>query len=88
LTDEHEDFLKIVRSLASSIAALKTIHHRTSSLEVKLNQASRLFNIQEVLTRVNTTQDLIDQIEIQIDNLEMRISAIEHMDFRLKTSGQ
>jgi hypothetical protein len=41
-----------------------------------------------ILKRMNAVQSLVDQIEIEIDKLEKRVSAIEHVDFRLRTSGQ
>jgi hypothetical protein len=42
----------------------------------------------QILKRINAVQELVDQIEIEIDKLEMRVSAIEHMGFRLRTGGQ
>ncbi|MFW9832537.1 MAG: hypothetical protein ACFFEK_00945 [Candidatus Thorarchaeota archaeon] len=44
--------------------------------------------LSSILKRMNAVQSLVDQIEIEIDKLEMRVSAIEHVDFRLRTSGQ
>ena len=44
-------------------------------------------SLSQILKRLNAIQSLVDQIEIEIDKLEMRVSAIEHMGFRLKTGG-
>lgn len=88
MKDEIENFSKTVRALESHIATLEKIHLRASSLEDKVTHDSGEINIQDVLSRVNTVQNLLDQIEIQVDNLEMRVSAIEHMGFRLRTGGQ
>jgi len=85
--DELEDFSKIVKILKSHILALEKIQDRTSSLESEITGSGTL-NIQDILSRINAVQDIVDRIEIEVDNLEMRVSSIEHVGFRLRTSGR
>jgi prefoldin subunit 5 len=87
LKDEFEDLSEIVQNLKAHVAALENIHHRASALEAKGEHGSGSFNLQDILTRINAVQDLVDRIEIELDNLEMRVSSIEHMGFRIKTGG-
>ncbi len=87
MKDELEDFSKIVQTLEVHISALENIHHRASVLEARDMHSSGAFNLQDILTRINAVQDLVDRIEIELDNLEMRVSSIEHMGFRIKTGG-
>lgn len=75
------DFIKGLGELEERIADLE----RISKSHLPNNHIG---SVAEVLKRLNSVQDLIDQIEIEIDKLEMRVSAIEHVGFRLRTSGQ
>ena len=70
---------------------IRALEKKLKSLEEKSIQSSNLDgpnSPSQILKRINTVQNLIDQIEIEIDKLEMRVSAIEHMGFRLRTGGQ
>ena len=87
MKDELKDFSEIVRSLESHITALENIHHRASTLEARGVHDSSVFSLQDILTRINAVQDLVDRIEIELDNLEMRVSSIEHMGFRIRTGS-
>lgn len=87
MKDELEDLSKIIKCLEKQVLSLETIHRRTSSLENQIAQTSGGFNLQDILSRINAVQNLVDRIEIEVDNLEMRVSTIEHMGFRLKTGG-
>jgi len=87
MKDELIDLSKITWALEEQVLSLETIHRRASSLEHQIGQESGEFNLQEILSRISTVQNLVDSIEIEVDNLEMRVSAIEHMGFRLRTGG-
>lgn len=87
MKDESEDVSKIISALEDQVQSLETIHRRASSLEDKIGRDSGGFNLQDILSRINAVQNLVDRIEIEVDNLEMRVSAIEHMGFRLRTGG-
>ena len=72
---------------------IRTLEKKLKSLEEESMQSSDLeshadSNPSQILKRINTVQNLIDEIEIEIDKLEMRVSAIEHMGFRLRTGSQ
>ena len=82
--------MKTDENLAREIC---TLEKKLKSLEEESMQSSDLeshadSNPSQILKRINTVQNLIDQIEIEIDKLEMRVSAIEHMGFRLRTGSQ
>lgn len=75
-----------LRSLVNKIESLEKIYLQASELQSDLNEHSvGHWSPSEILKRINAIQSLVDQIEIEIDKLEMRVSAIEHMGFRLKT---
>ncbi|MHA2024749.1 MAG: hypothetical protein ACW98U_02515 [Candidatus Thorarchaeota archaeon] len=88
MKDELEDFSKIVRILETHILALENIQRRATSIEDEIAHSSGRLNIHDILSRINAVQDLVDRIEIEVDNLEMRVSSIEHVGFRLRTSGR
>ncbi|MHA1942957.1 MAG: hypothetical protein ACW96M_01040 [Candidatus Thorarchaeota archaeon] len=87
MNDEFEDVSKIISALEEQVQTLETIHHRASSLEDIIGRDSEGFSLQDILSRINAVQNLVDRIEIEVDNLEMRVSAIEHMGFRVRTGG-
>ena len=78
-----EDFRQEIRALEKKLQALEELSGITTNLE---NSDSD--SLSQILKRINAVQNLVDQIEIEIDKLEMRVSAIEHMGFRLRTGGQ
>ncbi|MFW9805344.1 MAG: hypothetical protein ACFFFK_01285 [Candidatus Thorarchaeota archaeon] len=78
--DSDNDFNKEIGELEKRIADLESI----SKFQPPNNHIS---SVAQILKRLNSVQELIDQIEIEIDKLEMRVSAIEHVGFRLRTSG-
>jgi len=78
-----EDFTQEIRVLEKKLQDLEELSGITANLQ---NSDSGSFS--QILQRINDIQDLVDQIEIEIDKLEMRVSAIEHMGFRLRTGGQ
>ena len=88
MKEELDDFSKIVRKLEAHILALENIQHRASSLEDAIAHGPGGLSIQDILSRINAVQDLVDRIEIEGDNLEMRVSSVEHVGFRLRTSGR
>ncbi len=82
----NQNLSEELRSLISKIESLEKIYLQASELQSDLNERSvGHWSPLEILKRINAIQSLIDQIEIEIDKLEMRVSAIEHMGFRLKT---
>ena len=86
MKDEFEDFSIIVQALEEQIRSLETIHRRASILENQIVPDSGL-PLQDISSRINAVQNLVDRIEIEVDKLEMRVSAIEHMGFRFRTGG-
>ena len=82
-----EDFASALRALESKLEDLEEISRQSSHLEGQPN-AEGPESLSLILKRINSVQNLIDQIEIEVDKLEMRVSAIEHMGFRLRTGGQ
>lgn len=77
-----------LRSLIKKIEELEEIYHQASELHGNLDEGSvGHWSPSEILKRINAIQSLVDQIEIEIDKLEMRVSAIEHTGFRLRTEG-
>ena len=79
-----ENLAREIRALEKKLETLEEISMQSSAdsnSDVSSSPA-------QILKRINTVQNLIDQIEIEIDKLEMRVSAIEHMGFRLRTGGQ
>lgn len=87
MKNELEEFSIIIQALERQIRALETIHRRASILENQIAPDSGGLPLQEISSRINAVQNLVDRIEIEVDNLEMRVSAIEHMGFRLRTGG-
>jgi hypothetical protein len=87
MKDELEDFSIIIQALEEQIRSLETIHRRASILEHQIVPDSGGLPLQDISSRINAVQNLVDRIEIEVDNLEMRVSAIEHMGFRFRTGG-
>ena len=79
-----ENLAREIRALEEKLETLEEISMQSSSGSNSDGSHSPV----QILQRINTVQNLIDQIEIEIDKLEMRVSAIEHMGFRLRTGGQ
>lgn len=75
-----DDFTRETRALEKKLQVLEEL---SANLE---NTDSE--SLSQILKRINAVQNVVDQIEIEIDKLEMRVSAIEHMGFRLRTGGQ
>jgi hypothetical protein len=88
LGDEFEDYSKIVGNLESQVRELEEIKQRTTNLESKIGTSLDSLDVQEIISRINRVQDLVDRIEIEVDKLEMRVSSIEHVGFRLRTGGR
>ena len=79
-----ENLAREIRALEKKLETLEEISMQSSAdsnSDVSSSPA-------QILKRMNTVQNLIDKIEIEIDKLEMRVSAIEHMGFRLRTGSQ
>ena len=87
MKDELKDFSIIIQALERQIRSLETIHRRASILENQITPDSGGLPLQDISSRINAVQNLVDRIEIEVDNLEMRVSAIEHMGFRFRTGG-
>ena len=79
-----ENLAKEIRALVKKVESLEEI----SSRPIDLDNSEESDSLSQIMKRINAVQNLVDQIEIEIDKLEMRVSAIEHMGFRLRTSGQ
>ena len=79
-----ENLAKEIRALAKKVESLEEI----SSRPIDLDNSEESDSLSQIMKRINAVQNLVDQIEIEIDKLEMRVSAIEHMGFRLRISGQ
>jgi hypothetical protein len=88
LSDEFEEYSNIVEKIEVHVRKLEGLKLRASSLESKIGMTSDIIDIQDITSRINRVQDLIDLIEIEVDKLEMRVSSIEHVGFRLRTGGQ
>lgn len=87
--DNDEDFAREIRALEMKLQSLEELSSRTADLDSILAENSDApESLSQILKRINAVQDLVDQIEIEIDKLEMRVSAIEHMGFRLRAGGQ
>jgi DNA-binding transcriptional regulator WhiA len=80
----NDELAQEIRKLEKKIQNLERIANSGSNITV-LNDSER---VSQILMRINAIQNLVDQVEIEIDKLEMRVSAIEHMGFRFRTSGQ
>ncbi|MHA3963582.1 MAG: hypothetical protein AM325_008570 [Candidatus Thorarchaeota archaeon SMTZ1-45] len=80
--NKDEDFTTELLTLKKKIECLEEIFD-----EHQIKDSGMHDTASQILKRINNIQNLVDQIEIEIDNLEMRISAIEHMSFRLRTDG-
>ena len=84
-----ENLAREIRALEKKLESLEKISIQSSDLESHAGpNCDRPYPPSQILKRINTVQSLIDQIEIEIDKLEMRVSAIEHMGFRLRTGNQ
>jgi hypothetical protein len=80
--NEDKDFTKEIRSLETKLNALEELSNESTTdgpISPEL--------LSQIMKRINAVQNLVDQIEIEIDKLEMRVSAIEHMGFRFRTGG-
>jgi len=78
-----------LRSLIKKIEGLEKIRLQASEHKSHLDEdTGGHWSPSEILKRINAIQSLVDQLEIEIDKLEMRVSAIEHMGFRLRTERQ
>lgn len=83
------DFVVEIHELEKKLQALEELSRKTADLGHNLSEdLNDPESLSQILKRINAVQNLVDQIEIEIDKLEMRISAIEHMGFRLRTDGQ
>lgn len=84
-----ENLAKEIRAIAKKVESLEEIAREPIDLDNHASTHSDEYNsLSQIMKRINAVQNLVDQIEIEIDKLEMRVSAIEHMGFRLRTSGQ
>lgn len=84
-----DDLAREIRALEKKIKSLEAISGRPSDLDNRVSANSDgPDSLSQIMKRINAVQNLVDQIEIEIDKLEMRVSAIEHMGFKLRTSGQ
>ncbi len=84
-----ENLAKEIRALARKVESLEEKSSRPIDLDNQVSANSDESNsLSLIMKRINAVQNLVDQIEIEIDKLEMRVSAIEHMGFRLRTDGQ
>ena len=84
-----ENLAKEIRALARKVESLEEKSSRPIDLDNQVSTNSDESNsLSLIMKRINAVQNLVDQIEIEIDKLEMRVSAIEHMGFRLRTDGQ
>jgi len=84
-----KNLIREIRALEKKVETLEEITGRTSYLNNHMSGTSdEPDSLSQIMKRINAVQILVDQIEIEIDKLEMRVSAIEHMGFRLRTSGQ
>ncbi len=87
--NNNEDFSSKLLTLEKRLDVLEEMLGRTSAFAKHLRKDSSSYDSSsEILKRINNVQYLVDQVEIEIDKLEMRISAIEHMSFKLRTDGQ
>jgi predicted nucleic acid-binding Zn-ribbon protein len=84
--NNDEDLAREIRALEKKVESLEELTSRTSDFDNHVSANSD--TLPQILKRINSVQNLIDQIEIEVDKLEMRVSAIEHMGFSLRTSGQ
>lgn len=80
----NNELAQEIRKLERKIQNLERIANNGSNITA-LNDSE---HVSQILVRINAIQNLVDQVEIEIDKLEMRVSAIEHMGFRFRTSGQ
>ncbi|MFX1483349.1 MAG: hypothetical protein ACFFCP_09190 [Promethearchaeota archaeon] len=76
---------RIIEALDKQVQILESITQRASILENILEGSSGEFSFPEIISRLNAVQNLLDRIEVELDNLEMRVSAIEHIGFRIRT---
>jgi predicted nucleic acid-binding Zn-ribbon protein len=83
-----EDLAREIRALEKKVESLEEMSGRPSDLDNHMRANSDgADSLSQTMKRINAVQNLVDQIEIEIDKLEMRVSAIEHMGFRLRTNG-
>jgi len=84
-----DDLAREIRALEKKIQTLEEISLNPSGLDNSMKAYDKGSNsLPQIMKQINVVQTLVDHIEIEIDKLEMRVSAIEHMGFRLRTSGQ
>ncbi|MFW9768935.1 MAG: hypothetical protein ACFFF9_06365 [Candidatus Thorarchaeota archaeon] len=83
-----DDYSEMIRKLETQVRELEMIQQRASSLEAMIEMSSDSLDLQDIISRINRVQDLVDNIEIEVDKLEMGVSSIEHVGFRLRTGGQ
>ena len=84
-----DDLTREIRALEKKIQTLEEISISPSGLDNSLIANDKgSYSIPLIMKQINIVQTLVDHIEIEIDKLEMRVSAIEHMGFRLRTSGR
>ena len=87
--NNDEDFARELGSLEKKLQTLEELFSKAADFDSILAEHSNgTESLSQILKRINAVQDLVEQIEIEIDKLEMRVSAIEHMGFRLRASGQ
>ena len=82
----EEDLAKEISELAKKLESLEEIS--VSPIDQVRADSDDSNSLSQIMKRINAVQNLVDQIEIEIDKLEMRVSAIEHIGFRLRTTGQ
>ena len=81
----EENLAREIRELVKKIESLEEISG--SSIDQMSTDSDGPDSLSQIMKQINAVQNLVDQLEIEIDKLEMRVSAIEHMDFRHRTSG-
>jgi predicted nucleic acid-binding Zn-ribbon protein len=87
--NNDEDFAREIQSLEKKLQGIEALFGKTDDFDsILAEHSSDPESLSQILKRINAVQDLVDQIEIEIDKLEMRVSAIEHMGFRLRAGGQ
>ena len=78
---KDKDLVRVIDALEAKVTAIE-------ETSVSVSHEGGVDSPTQLMKRINAVQALVDQIEIEIDKLEMRVSAIEHVGFRLRTSGQ
>ncbi|TFG33966.1 hypothetical protein EU527_05780 [Candidatus Thorarchaeota archaeon] len=95
MKDSGKDALKELQMIEHKTKIMENLSKRLETLEHQMTTLSQSDihpqslidknDLQKIITKITTLRDLIDKIEIEVDQLDARITDIEALRFKHRT---